>query len=346
MKAFTKTQEEAVKKMITDSLDERVNHIVAALNLDYDPEPLLNGFKIEVRGWDAYNAVCLLRASILAYRNEEYILRELKRVSENVRFFENKKTHTQAFAISIDGAIVVAFRGTETSVFANLIGDLLTDVNIKTTDFKIGKVHSGFLKSLNSVWNEIASFIQENNDGEKKIWFCGHSLGGALATLAAAQFVFESDNANEQVGGLFTIGQPRTGNKDFVEEFNKRMGNRTVRIAKNNDPVTMLPFGMGYRHINGLRYIQRDGTYRHISTKDGRIMDRLIGFLGVASITFFKIVIARFLFIRFEHQSIAADHNASSYLASIRDVRNRKEAKAEQTTKPQKITPKGKRKVA
>lgn len=46
-----------------------------------------------------------------------------------------------------------------------------------------------------------------NEEGKsRKLYVAGHSLGGALATVAAARLVFV-DNMN--VAGVYTIGSPR-----------------------------------------------------------------------------------------------------------------------------------------
>lgn len=49
------------------------------------------------------------------------------------------------------------------------------------------------------------------NEPEKnrKLFLAGHSLGGALATVAAARLVFEEDM---HVAGMYTIGSPRLKN--------------------------------------------------------------------------------------------------------------------------------------
>lgn len=46
-----------------------------------------------------------------------------------------------------------------------------------------------------------------NEDGKnRKLYIAGHSLGGALATIAAARLSFVDDM---NIAGIYTIGSPR-----------------------------------------------------------------------------------------------------------------------------------------
>lgn len=50
-------------------------------------------------------------------------------------------------------------------------------------------------------------YHKEGAGGKKrKLYLAGHSLGGALATVAAAHLLFSE---NMQISGMYTIGSPR-----------------------------------------------------------------------------------------------------------------------------------------
>jgi hypothetical protein len=74
---------------------------------------------------------------------------------------------------------------------------------------------------------------------------CGHSLGGALATLlaldVAANTVFKKPT-------VFTYASPRTGNPSFADTYNQVVPN-TVRIANRIDLVPKLPLPPDYDHV-------------------------------------------------------------------------------------------------
>lgn len=49
-----------------------------------------------------------------------------------------------------------------------------------------------------------------------KIWITGHSLGGAMASIAASDLVHYAKVDSKRIH-LVTFGQPRTGDKLFAE---------------------------------------------------------------------------------------------------------------------------------
>ena len=128
-------------------------------------------------------------------------------------------TDTQGFAGYLPSikAIVLAFRGTEGET------DVSTDANynkVSLADFPQCtkcKIHGGFDSAYRSVRPHILSVIQNllNLHKGAKIYTTGHSLGGALAILAA----IDLDQVGYDIGGVYTYGQPRVGNKQFASFY-------------------------------------------------------------------------------------------------------------------------------
>ena len=85
-----------------------------------------------------------------------------------------------------------------------------------------------------------------------KIVVTGHSLGGAIATVAAAEIRESGLNVD-----LYTYGAPRIGHavvSDFISNQNKG-GN--YRVTHTNDPIPKLPGRrFGWRHISPEYYIK------------------------------------------------------------------------------------------
>src|SRR5713226_9019998 len=77
---------------------------------------------------------------------------------------------------------------------------------------------------------------------------CGHSLGGALATLQALDAAANSTYKNPTV---YTYASPLTGNSQFATTYNLKVPN-TFRIANRVDLVPKLPPSPPYEHVQGV----------------------------------------------------------------------------------------------
>ena len=96
--------------------------------------------------------------------------------------------------------------------------------------------------------------------------FTGHSLGGALATLAAAIF---------QPARLITFGAPRVGDTAFGATMSRVDSRRYVGCC---DMVARVPPELlGFRHCGELRYIDHNGVIHHAPSADLIIDDRRLG---------------------------------------------------------------------
>jgi triacylglycerol lipase len=78
--------------------------------------------------------------------------------------------------------ILIAFRGRRPET----LQDWMTDTKIKRKAGPYGEVHRGFLRPFQSAWPEIQVIIEKWHTQAQTLWVTGHSLGGALATLAVA----------------------------------------------------------------------------------------------------------------------------------------------------------------
>jgi hypothetical protein len=80
------------------------------------------------------------------------------------------------------------------------------------------------------------------------VTICGHSLGGALATLLALDV---AANTPFKTPTVFTYASPRAGGPEFAGAYNHVVPN-TIRIANRVDLVPKLPFPPAYEHVLGL----------------------------------------------------------------------------------------------
>lgn len=148
-------------------------------------------------------------------------------------------TDSQAVVLKNDEIIIVAFRGSQE------LSDFFTDAQfIHSREFPGGfGVHNGFFEALTSIWTEVWEQIKPEVRGERTLWFTGHSLGAGLANLATAMCLFEEEYSNNPPNGMYTYGQPKVGDENFVTAFNEKFKDQTFRFVNNNDIVPFLSFG-------------------------------------------------------------------------------------------------------
>lgn len=108
------------------------------------------------------------------------------------------------------------------------------------------QIHQGFAKAYLSVREEIHGAI--NSHAPAQVTVTGHSLGAALATLAAVDIQYNFSPQVEMIN-IYTFGSPRVGNSGFRESFNRRVP-ASYRFVYGMDIVPALPRPwQGYRHV-------------------------------------------------------------------------------------------------
>ena len=163
------------------------------------------------------------------------------------------KNGAQVLVAKNSKEIWFAFRGTEPSQMNDVAADLKISKNSAVSG---GVVHSGFQEELDELWPAVLKELEANNKlkNPKKVYLTGHSLGAAMATIAATRTEAEC---------LYTFGSPRVGGKEFAKNLNCPHH----RFVNNNDIVTKVPLKiMGFVHCGEERYFnaygcERDPTY-------------------------------------------------------------------------------------
>lgn len=246
---------------------------------------LAQNFDPTAKSFNAYNMAYLAYCAQSVYQSDEQckdLLRELDpKIIDNLKFFHRASTGTEGFITNDEQKIILAFRGT--SATQDWLTDAMSIQKTWTSTKKIGKVHSGFYKSLNSVWSEIMEHLQALRTKNQPIWITGHSLGGALAALAFATLRLQEPKY--EVAGAYTFGQPRVGNDDFTQAFDADAKHRLFRLVNNNDIVPRLPSTLirkgvsfatlaaksihdvdSYEHMGQLLYFDADGKLNQDAT--------------------------------------------------------------------------------
>lgn len=252
------------------------------------------------------NAYWLAIASSYAYGQKDSIEDFARAIREQwgsdieirkVAFISTTDTDTQAMWLETSLFALLAFRGTKSLTNGITDGSFPrasfgTAQKNTTTRVSLGSVHHGFLKALNSIWDtqtyptgqKIDPLLQgfANSSNNTPLFITGHSLGGALATLALARILtddryimFKGDDGQtvtdetrirKRLAGMYTYGSPRVGDKKFSDMLDARIAAYAdgpyptirARFRNNNDIVTKVPY-IGYYHLSPTYYFDQSG---------------------------------------------------------------------------------------
>lgn len=138
---------------------------------------------------------------------------------------------TQAIVVSCDEFVVLAFRGTEATSVKDIKADAKA-ISMKAPNE--GRIHSGFDEAFRAVQSDIQKWLDCSDYSEKPLFITGHSLGGALATIAARRLMHSGG-----IAGCYTFGAPRVGDDDWIAWLKTPL----YRLVNAADCVTMLPPG-------------------------------------------------------------------------------------------------------
>jgi pimeloyl-ACP methyl ester carboxylesterase len=192
-------------------------------------------FQPDAAAYNDANAWWLAELSRLVYRHEGRTPFLDRAGLDEVKFFDAKET--ECFVVRArDGKwAALVFRGTEN------LRDWLTNVDVKRVPAPAGEVHEGFNSALDAVWRDVAPVLATL---DCPIFYAGHSLGAALATLAASR---------RAPRATYTYGSPLVGDKAFAASLG---ATPLFRVVNDLDIVTTVPPPLlGYHHAGELHTI-------------------------------------------------------------------------------------------
>lgn len=181
-----------------------------------------------------------------------------------------------------NGQQVLAFRGTEIGEMA----DIKTDLDCAPVPWSRFpalpaaapelQIHEGFGAGLAVLWPELIARL----DPAQPVTISGHSLGGALAMLAAYALHQHrapgSANPVFRIAAVYTYGQPRVGNRAFAEAYDLALLGKTWRLVNNRDMVTRVPPQiMAFQHAGQCLYLDGEGRLHRDPSAWFQFLDRL-----------------------------------------------------------------------
>ena len=218
----------------------------------YNPNAFDN-FKPELTNFTIENARALMWFSQLAYETgRPETIRSVASASwgfDSVSPFARRQVGipTNFETCGIIGerpnALVLAFAGTDPAVWENLATDFDIEIN------EGSNTHHGFQAALEGVLPEVDQAILASQQGGKPLFITGHSLGAALAALAARHAV----DVRGVVRAVYVFGMPRVGGEQFRADYQAKLGSITYRLVHGLDIVARIPrSGSDYRHVGCL----------------------------------------------------------------------------------------------
>eukprot|EP00928_Gymnodinium_smaydae_P055639 TRINITY_DN39135_c0_g1_i2.p2 TRINITY_DN39135_c0_g1~~TRINITY_DN39135_c0_g1_i2.p2 ORF type:complete len:307 (-),score=48.28 TRINITY_DN39135_c0_g1_i2:133-1053(-) len=158
---------------------------------------------------------------------------------------------TQAFVGRSGSSCVASFMGTRDAL-AWITNLRFNKVDVPWEDCNQCRVHQGFL----SEWQSLEPCIEQSLEDigcprGARVSLTGHSLGGAVATLAAMSLEVRGWHVAE----AYTFGMPRTGDDNFARALTHQLRGRFFRVTHGLDPVPHLPpmpwlvLNMHYAHV-------------------------------------------------------------------------------------------------
>ena len=190
------------------------------------------------------------------------------------------------FLVCFEQDVVLVFCGSRLSS-EELVGTLANwTINLAVSQVEAfgGRVHRGFANALGEIWDDVSTRIQARCGDGRRLWITGHSLGGALGTLAACRL--SQIEPRQSVAMVYTFGAPRVGDRVFAERYpvrHFRFENRNDLIAYLCPPPDNLPgwlkalgrwavqqvfkidmpeSAFHYRHVGKCQFLHWDGTLK------------------------------------------------------------------------------------
>ena len=197
------------------------------------------------------------------------------------------RTDTQYYLLYNEDAVVLVFRGSEGSPGDALgsqinpmkqtkaeIDWLQTDANLwpanpyDTKKKEVGRVSQGFyfawaapriedrlVKRIKNCMKreEPQGPSRKSRRFQRHLFIAGHSLGGAVAQVAAFDLMTSFDI---KVRGVYSYGNPRWAGKKLAKNYNRKLGAQTHRWVNKNDMVTGIPPAAAHSHVGRLHRLR------------------------------------------------------------------------------------------
>ncbi|ORZ30580.1 Alpha/Beta hydrolase protein [Catenaria anguillulae PL171] len=161
--------------------------------------------------------------------------------------------------------IIVIFRGSQLeNWFDNVEAFRINwpfELTARYSSLSTTAIHKGFFDSYDSLRQRIRSAVRSHLTSPTRsnytLYLAGHSLGGAMATLAAVDLIASGFIPAHRLH-LYSISAPRAGNEEWAQKVSSQVlvPGQSHRITVDDDLVPHTPTRqMGFIHQLGEKYV-------------------------------------------------------------------------------------------
>lgn len=170
-----------------------------------------------------------------------------------LQYVDEPNTDTSGYlARTAEGITVWVWRGTA-SRKAVLIDCDFPLIHPPGDPYRLHKGFWGGFIATQLLWNHA-------NVTGYPLMIIGHSLGGALATIAGREVADHFPDL-----AVRTFGSPRAGDRAFTTLYDRLVPN-TIRVVHDEDDIPCLaPSAFGFEHVSGLLHLMNDGKERGVA---------------------------------------------------------------------------------
>ncbi|MCX4137897.1 S8 family serine peptidase [Paraburkholderia sp. SEWSISQ10-3 4] len=202
--------------------------------------------------WDS--ALSLALASKLAYERNSTVENIASSSWEFDRCRGFEAGSARGFVAATNDVLLIAFGGSES------ICDWIGNFDLRLEDRGYANVNRSFAAAFDLVKEQLASALSQIRTAGMRTWLTGHGLGGALATIAAAEFREVLESAT-----VLTFGQPQVGDETLQALFETDFPFRFYRLVNDDDVVARVP--PSYSPVGQLVHFDGSGRVQFADSK-------------------------------------------------------------------------------
>lgn len=158
----------------------------------------------------AFNHQVAVRLSAIAYEEIEVADKMAREMGYRVReFFSDGPA--QAYLFESDADAYISYRGTEASKLS--LWDIVSNMRLTAREWEgPGRAHLGYVRQYRRI-REASMYCADIVAESKPLYLNGHSMGGAMAHVAAADIF----HRNWKVAGVVSFGAPKTLDQEAID---------------------------------------------------------------------------------------------------------------------------------